>query len=205
MSIFDKVVGAVTPTPSDEQRREARSKARAVATPGSWLSMVLDQHEQLETAFAAVKAAQESGSRMAAFKRLGTLLTGHSNAEESVLYPALVRAGEKGHATTAYGEQAGAKIQMGELETMAPGTQAYLDKLEHIRGAVTQHMYEEEHSWFLELRDRMSDTDQAKLTQRFREEFDRYVGADAPWEHNGAYTTAPSERSPAGRLEPRHS
>lgn len=50
MSIVDKVIAAVTPPESEEERSEARAKARALATPGSWLSQVLDHHLQVETA-----------------------------------------------------------------------------------------------------------------------------------------------------------
>ena len=42
-------------------------------------------------------------------------------------------------------------------------------KLEHIRGAVLTHMYEEESSWFLHLKDKSDRNEQ--LTSRFREEF----------------------------------
>ena len=95
MSMLDIIAAAVTPTESDQARREARSKAQAVAGANDWLSMVLDHHMQVEAAFGAVKAARDIRSRVAAQKRLGIVLTGHSNAEESVLYPALARADEK--------------------------------------------------------------------------------------------------------------
>jgi len=178
MSLIDKVVAAVTPPESDQARKDARAKAQAAAGAGDWLSLVLNHHMQIESAFAAVKAARDAGSRVAAQKKLAVLLTGHSNAEESVLYPALVRADEKSHATMAYTEQAAAKTQMAELENLAPMSQDYLDKLEHIRGAVAHHVYEEEGTWFPELRQKAPAADQIKLTQRYKEEFDRYVGSD---------------------------
>jgi hypothetical protein len=37
-----------------------------------------------------------------------------------------------------------AKVQMALLEDVPPKSQAFLDKLEHIRGAVAHHLYEEE-------------------------------------------------------------
>jgi hypothetical protein len=178
MSILDRVVAAVTPPESEQARRDARAKAQAAAEGNDWLSMVLAHHHQLELAFAAVKAASDSGSRIAAQKELAVLLTGHANAEESVLYPALARANGKGHAGMAYTEQAAAKMQMSNLELLDPMTQDYIDKLEHIRGAVTHHMYEEEGTWFIELKDKVPAADQAKLTARYSEEFSRYVGAD---------------------------
>jgi hypothetical protein len=184
MSILDKVVAAVTPPESDQARKDARSQAQAAAAAGDWLSLVLNHHMQIEAAFAAVKATRDAASRVAAQKKLGVLLTGHSNAEESVLYPALARADEKGHAGMAYTEQAAAKMQMAELENLAPMSQDYLDKLEHIRGAVAHHVYEEEGTWFLELRRKAPAADQARLTQRYKEEFDRYVGSDSQWQES---------------------
>jgi hypothetical protein len=179
MSLFDKVVAAVTPPESDEARQEARAKALAAASPGDWLSMVLEHHVQIEQAFAAVKAATTAGARKAAQQELAIVLTGHSNAEESVIYPALAAADEKSHATMAYAEQAAAKTQMGLLERLAPMSQEYLDKLEHIRGAVAHHVYEEEGTWFVELKQKVPAAEQITLSQRYAEEFDRYVGDDA--------------------------
>ena len=178
MSIIDKVVAAVTPMESEAERQEARSKARNAAQPGDWLSLILDHHLEIESAFAAVQSARDAANRVAAQKQLAVILTGHANAEESVIYPALARADEKGHASMAYTEQAAAKMEMAALELLAPMSQEYLDKLEHIKGAVSHHVYEEEGSWLPELKDKLAHTDQSKLTQRYQEEFQRYVGKD---------------------------
>ena len=124
----------------EETRLEARAHARDVAAPGDWLSQILDHHERIERAFAEVKSAADAVAQRAAQKDLAVILTGHSNAEEAVIYPALADAGEKGHAGLAYEEQAAAKVQMALLEKLEPLSQAYFDKLEHIRGAVTHHI-----------------------------------------------------------------
>jgi hypothetical protein len=84
--------------------------------------------------------------------------------------------GETSHATKAYTEQSAAKLQMGLLEKLEPLTQDYLDKLEHIRGAVAHHMYEEEGTWFLDLKEKAPAMEQQRLTARYVEEFTRYVG-----------------------------
>lgn len=178
MSIIDKVIAAVTTPESEQARRDAGAKAQAAATPGDWLSRVLTHHEQIEAAFAAVKTAESITARLAAQKKLAILLTGHANAEEAVLYPALAGAEHKSHASTAYTEQAMAKMQMGLLETVPPLVAEYLDKLEHIRNAVVHHMYEEESKWFMELKQSVEALEQERLAQRYEEEFVRYVGAD---------------------------
>ena len=184
MSLVDKIVAAVTPPESDAARAEARAKAKAVAGANDWLALVLHHHVQIEQAFAAVKDEREPNQRLAAQKRLGLILMGHSIAEEAVLYPGLVQADEQGHAEMAYAEQAAAKTQMAELESLSPMSQEYVDKLEHIRGAVAHHVYEEEGTWFLELKSKLTEAQQARLTQRYIEEFDRYVGQDLAWEES---------------------
>jgi hypothetical protein len=184
MSLIAKVVAAVTPQASPQEREDARAKARRAARPGDWLSAVLDHHLEIEDAFAAVESSHDAITRTAAHRRLAVLLTGHSNAEESVLYPALARASDKGHASTAYSEQAEAKMAMGELEQLPPMSTSYLDKLRQIQQAVAQHVYEEEGTWFLDLKHKVSPADQTKLAHRYLEEFERYVGKDEHW--NGA-------------------
>jgi hypothetical protein len=164
----------VTPPESEEARAEATRKARAAAEAGDWLSLALDHHEAIRSAFEACRTASAAAGRTAAFKQLALVLNGHSLAEEIVLYPALAKAGEKRHAGLAYTEQTTAKMQMAELERIDPSDKAWLDKLEHIRGAVLHHIYEEENSWFIELKEQYDD--QAFLTARFQEEYQRYAG-----------------------------
>ncbi|CAN7618995.1 hemerythrin domain-containing protein [Phenylobacterium sp. LjRoot219] len=174
MSIIDKALAAVTPPESEEKRAEATRKARAAAGSGDWLAHALDHHDQIRMAFEACRSATGAGARTQAMKQLALVLNGHSLAEEVVLYPAMAKAGEKAHAGLAYSEQTTAKMQMAELERIDPATKEWLDKLEHIRGAVLHHVYEEEGTWFLELKNKYDD--QAFLTVRFLEEFERYVG-----------------------------
>jgi hypothetical protein len=179
MSIIDRVVAAVTPPESDETRLKARNKARASAGKGDWLAMVLDHHEQVEAAFAAVKSAADPASRIASLKKLATLLTGHSIAEEAALYPALAKVDEKGHAVKAYTEQSAAKLQLGLLEDLPPMSQEFVDKLEHIESAVAHHVYEEESNWFIDLKIKTPSVDQVKLTIRYQEHFARYMGDES--------------------------
>lgn len=179
MSIVDKVIAAVTPPESEAQRVEARNQAHAAAIPGDWLSQILDHHLDIEDAFDDVKEAADAGSRTAALKQLGVLLTGHAIAEEAVIYPALADGGEKTHAGMGYDEQAMVKIQMALLEKLDPMSQDFLDKLEHIASAVAHHVYAEEGNWYLDLKDKASAADQAVLTRRYAEEYESYVGAEA--------------------------
>jgi hemerythrin superfamily protein len=200
MSILDKVVAAVTPPETAEQRAEARTKARNAATDGDWLSLILDHHRQIEAAFAAVKSSADSSSRLAAQKHLALLLTGHSIAEEAVIYPALVKANEQSHSTKAYTEQSAAKVQMALLEDLDPMSREYVDKLEHIQGAVAHHVYEEEGNWFVDLKKKLSPADQTKLTFRYKQEFSRYTGERDATAANAAPPSLGSSRLSEGAL-----
>ncbi len=175
MGVLDKVVAAVTPEPSEAERAEVRANARTLAKDRGWLAMALDHHEQIEAAFAAVKMATRASAQRTAQKELALLLTGHSIAEEAVLYPAMALTDQKGHATAAYTEQSAAKVQTAALDRLEPLSEDYLDKLEHLRAAVSHHVYEEESKWFPELRQTGDAAMQTMLTRKFEEQFTRYM------------------------------
>lgn len=180
MSFLDKLVGALAPPESDEDRAEARRKAESLTSGNDWLASALVHHRQIEDCFERARSAADPMGRTTAMKQLATILTAHSNAEESVLYPALVTHGHKVHATEAYQEQAMAKIQMAELERIDPQSKEWQDKLEHVRGAVLHHIYEEEKDWFPEIVRDGRPGDKVMLDQRFIQEFDRYMnGAES--------------------------
>jgi hypothetical protein len=173
MSFIDKLLGAITPPETDEARAKATAKARAAATTGDWLSVALDHHGQIRSMFERASNATRPEDRTAAMRALATVINGHSLAEEVVLYPALAKSGGKAHAGLAYAEQTTAKMQMAELERIDPADAAWRDKLEHIRGAVLHHMFEEEGTWFLKLKAQAPDQD--VLTRRFAEQDNRYA------------------------------
>ena len=179
MSLLDKAIAAVTPPESQEARQRARADAEAAATPGDWLSLILDHHRRIEAAFDALEAATDPAGRTPAQKALGVILTGHSIAEEAAVYPAMAEEHQVGHAELAYQEQSAAKMEMGLLETLDPSGEDYRDKFEHIRGAVMHHIYSEEGTWFPELKESLPAAEQARIGERYREEFARYMGADA--------------------------
>ena len=176
MSIINKVITAVTPAESEKDRAEARAKATAAAVPGDWLSLVLDHHIELEDAILAVEVATTVADRKIAFKEFAIILTGHSIAEEGVLYPGLTASSETDHAQMGYSEQATVKVQMAALERLDPMSQEFEDKLEDVKNALLHHMYEEEGNWFLDLKKKSSQEEQEMMTSRYAEEFDRYVG-----------------------------
>ncbi|MET0292928.1 MAG: hemerythrin domain-containing protein [Steroidobacteraceae bacterium] len=180
MSVVDKVLAAVTPVEGVRERAIARERARASASPGDWLSLALEHHVQIDSAFSAIHYTTDAGSRQAALRDLSALLTAHAIAEENVLYPALARANARGHAELAYEEQAEVKLELALLDLLAPMGQEFLDRLEQIRESVSHHMFEEESKWFLEIKERLTLPDQDMLGARYLDEFERYRN-DTDW------------------------
>ena len=140
-----------------------------------WLSLALDHHELIREAFVVGRQAKSAAERKAAMQRLALVRNCHSLAEEVVLYPATAQSGHKAQAGAAYTEQTTAKMQMAELENIAPSSEGWLDKRVHIEGAVLTHMFEEENGWFIHLKKECDH--QHRLTARYREEYERCVGA----------------------------
>jgi len=178
MSILDKVIAAVVPEPTPDERAECRRKARALSGGSGWLAQVLDHHEEVDAAFQAVRDASTATARRTAQKWLATLLTGHSMAEEAVLYPAMAMGDHKAHSAEAFTEQSGAKVQVAWLDELDPMSKDYSDKLDHLQSAVTMHVYREESDWFPELRKSGDASLQSKLSRRYKEEFERYMGSE---------------------------
>lgn len=180
MSILDEAIAAITPPESAEARAKARADAETAARSAGWLAQILDHHRGIEAQFVAVRAASDPVARRSEQQRLGLLLTGHSIAEEAAVYPALAADHQVGHAELAYQEQSAAKMELGLLERLDPMSEDYLDKLEHIRGAVAHHVYSEEGTWFTELAHSASADEQAHIAKRYSEEYGRYMAEAVP-------------------------
>jgi hemerythrin superfamily protein len=179
MSLLDKIAAAVTPMSSAEERSNARRSAEQLSQGDDWLGQVLDHHRQIEAGFDRALNATDAQGRTKAATDLAVILMAHSNAEEAVIYPALVEGSSKAHTTMAYEEQAAAKINMAILESLDPMSQEWRDKLEHIQGAVLQHVYQEESSWFPDVVRNVAADKQQLITKRYSEEFNRNSGIRA--------------------------
>jgi hemerythrin superfamily protein len=178
MSIFDKIAATIMPPETAEDRAEARRRFEALATGDDFTRDILDHHRQIERCFAEARQAGDAASRTAAAKRLGTILTGHAQAEEAAIYPEIAEHEARRHAAMGYQEQAMVKVELAKLEQLEPMSQEWRDKLEHIEGAVLHHVYQEEGTWYPELLETIPPAHRRHATQRYREEFARYMGSD---------------------------
>ncbi len=157
---------------------------REAAGPADWQALALLHHQQIRSAFIRALQAPPGGSRLAALKGLAVLLNGHSLAEEIVLYPVIAGENARG-SDKVYTEQSHAKVEMAMLERLDPASDEWIAQVEAIQAAVEEHMMEEEERWFVLIK--RSGANQAKLTARYKEEFERYtrtgvVATNAAWD-----------------------
>lgn len=176
MSFLDRIAAAVAPAASDEDRAEARRKIESMARGEPFAETVVSQHKEIEALFAEARGAQGGAAAHQAVRQLATLLTGHSNAEEAVLYPDLAEFGGKTQAAMAYEEHAMTKVQLAKLQRMEPGSKEWREKLDHIESAVQQHVYQEENSWLPDIITNTPQEIKAELSRRYHEELERYFG-----------------------------
>ena len=176
MSFLDKLAAAITPAASKEDRAEARRKAEALGGREEWIGLIVQQHKQIEMLISEAATAPGAADRREAIREFERVLTGHATAEEAVLYPDMAEFSGKTHAGMGYEEHAMTKIQVAKLEKLDPMSNEWREKIDHIRSALEQHMYQEEGSWMPELAEKLPQTDRTRLTQRFVEEYERYCG-----------------------------
>lgn len=179
MSFLDKIAAAIAPAASDEDRADARRKAEALGASEPWIGLIVQQHKQIESLVAKAASAPDPASRRKAVSEFERILTGHSTAEEAVLYPDLAEFDSKTHAGMAYEEHAMTKVQVAKLEKLDPMSDEWREKLDHICSALQQHMYQEEGSWMPELAEKLPLAEKRHLTERYVEEFERYCGSGA--------------------------
>jgi hypothetical protein len=178
MPLIDKVITAVTPPCPPERRIKARSKARDLGRQCEWLALVVQKHEQIEQAIDCIASVADGTGCRQAERELSAMLTGHSIAEEAVLYPAMASVRQKAHSMAAFSEQAHIKVHLAALETLEPMTPPYRAALERLLDAISEHVFDEECSWFPALA-RTGDAELlARLSMRFIAEYKRYLGAD---------------------------
>ncbi|MEQ5787885.1 hemerythrin domain-containing protein [Erythrobacter sp. NFXS35] len=173
MSLLDRLAATLTPAASDEERRETRLGFEKIAEGQLFAEDILRQHKQIEQLFAQARSASGPAAQ-AAVTELSLLLNAHAMAEEAVIYPEVSENSGKTHAGMAYEEHVMTKVQLAKLQKLEPGSEEWIEKLDHIESAVQQHIHQEEGSWLpdvirnapLEIRQRMS--------VEYRNYFDRF-------------------------------
>lgn len=177
MSFLDTIASAIAPAASDEDRAKARNKAKAMSANEPWLRMIIEQHERIEQLLEQARIERTTQGRRDTLKKLMAELTGHSNAEEIIVYPIVSEDGGKTEAAMAYQQHAATKVNLNKLERIDPASEEWMEKLEHIRSAVEQHIYQEEDSWLPDVVENTSPAEKELMNRRYAEEYERYISA----------------------------
>jgi hemerythrin superfamily protein len=134
---------------------------------GDWDEILAAEHDATMAIFDKMLATDETQT----FKR-GMLLTKlthaldkHAHEEEMVVYPALREANESGDADALEGEHGYIKTFIYELQQMGPEAPNWLEKVREFRDLVRRHAHMEEEQVFPRFKDRMSEEQNAKITQ----------------------------------------
>jgi len=191
MSFLDRLAAAVTPAASQADRAQARNNIERLAKDEPWLESIVTQHKEIEQAFAEARNASGTEARRRAAEQVAILLTAHATAEEAVVYPAIAEMTGKTQATLAYEEHSMTKVQLAKLRDLDPMSGEWKEKLEHIEGAVQQHVYEEENGWLPDLAEKLPQQRKRILSERYADQYTRYdKGVGAQRSPDMVYTSA---------------
>lgn len=167
-------VPALVPLSAQAQQQGSRPR-------GDWLAVIRQHHRLIERSFTELLARDDAPfeRRNLQLRNLDQLLTAHSLAEETVVYPALALAGLQKEAEHLYMDEAHAKIGLARVELVAPGRRGERDWVEParaLRDAVLRHATEDEEArLFPELHKRLDTAGNRRLSQAYAREFSRVI------------------------------
>lgn len=165
--------------PAVAQRRAMMPGMASITslTAGNWMQQVKAQHLEIVRHFQMLKRPMGAPGRMAGLMSLKNVLTAHSIAEETSIYPAIALTVDRGGADMLYKEQQDAKVMLADIDNMmAMDPRAdYMGKLTALESAVTAHaISHEESDLYPKLMRSAPAPMNAKVTKDFREAFTRY-------------------------------
>lgn len=169
-------LGVAATAPAIAQRRYPPMAGAGGLTAGDWMNQVRAQHAAIDRQFQVLKRPLGLGARRAGLMTLKTMLTAHSIAEETALYPGVVLMVDRGEGDRLYREQQEAKVMLAEIDNMmAMGrTGDFLGRLTALETAIKAHVAEEENDAYPRLMRAANPMMNAKMTADFRMSFNRY-------------------------------
>ena len=144
------------------------------------VDVIKAQHREVDRLLE--EAMSEGGDTAALLRQVSEMLTAHSQAEESFVYPAIAERapaeeGEQVHDSLAEHHHIDQLLQ--ELLAASPDEPGFDGKLAALVGEVRHHVEEEEQDLLPALAEQTSDEDRAAMGARFAEETGWTQGAGA--------------------------
>jgi hemerythrin superfamily protein len=151
---------------------------------GDVVDLIMQDHREVERLFDELK--QHRDKRPLLTPVLAALLTAHSRAEESQVYPvAKDEADEADEVAHSQQEHAEAEQLLVRLTAADPQSDEYDRLLTELTDAVTHHVQEEETTVLPKMRERLDDARRAELGKAFATSRAEHLG-DRPGEETSA-------------------
>ena len=129
------------------------------------VDLIMSDHREVERLFVVLE--NEPAQRALALPVLTTLLTAHSRAEESEVYPAAAEAGGAEDVEHSQKEHLAADQLLGRLADTDPMAPEFEERLKELVDAISHHVEEEEKTVLPGMRERMDADRLAELADRF--------------------------------------
>jgi hemerythrin superfamily protein len=138
------------------------------------IDLISQDHRELERLFQQLK--EQPATRAATVPVMITLLTAHSRAEETSVYPAAVDAGSTSEIEHSQKEHLTADRLAAELAAADPRSGDFVTKLEELVDAVQHHIDEEEQTVLPRLRGRLDQQQLVELGEAFLASRSEHLG-----------------------------
>lgn len=141
---------------------------------GNVVDLIMNDHRELERLFEALRNRPDQ--RPTLVSQMLTLLTAHSRAEESEVYPAAAQAGISEDVEHSQKEHLEADQLAADLAETDPASADFESKLDKLVEAVAHHIGEEEETVLTEMRGQMSAEVLTELGQAFLDSREQHLG-----------------------------
>jgi hemerythrin-like domain-containing protein len=133
-------------------RRATQRKSRSGSTPGSAITLLKQDHREVENFFEQYEDLDNSRAKAELARKICNALKVHTQIEEEIFYPAARKAtGDEDLLDEALVEHAGAKHLISEIESMKVGDDLYDAKIRVLGEQIKHHVKEEEEELFPEI------------------------------------------------------
>jgi len=123
-------------------------------------------HNKANKLFKQIERTDDPNKIQEYFGQLYKDLSVHAEAEEQVVYPA-VRAFYDS-TQDLYDEQAEMKELLESLRSLNPSAPEFRAEIQRLKQAVVDHVHQEEHNLFAEIRENLNDTQRQSLADQFK-------------------------------------
>jgi hemerythrin superfamily protein len=125
-------------------------------------------HQKVSLLFTQIAQSDDPQKIQEYFGQIYKDLTVHAKAEEEVAYPAVRGKYPEGDLTELYDEQAEMRVIMDDIRTTSPSSPTFKEKVKHLQEVVSDHVRQEESTYFAAIRDNFSSAESEQLATQFK-------------------------------------